>query len=36
VFYAFKIVSVNAVGDSIYSESFTYVAASIPGIPGKP
>jgi hypothetical protein len=35
-YYAFKLISVNAVGDSVMSESFTYVAASVPGQPGKP
>jgi hypothetical protein len=36
VFYAFKVIAVNAVGASELSPPVTYVAASVPGAPGKP
>lgn len=29
-------IAVNAVGDSLLSDSFSYIAADVPGIPGTP
>lgn len=36
IFYSFKIVTVNVVGDSLLSDAVTYIAASVPTVPGKP
>lgn len=36
VFYQFKVVAVNDVGDSEMSESHRYIAAAMPSQPGKP
>ena len=35
-FYSFKVSAVNVVGDSSLSNAVTYIAASVPSIPGKP
>jgi len=35
-FYSFKIVTVNVVGDSELSNAVTYIAASVPSVPGQP
>lgn len=35
-FYSFKVSAVNVVGDSAQSVAVTYIAASVPSIPGKP
>ena len=34
-FYSFKVVTVNAVGDSLMSSAVSYIAASVPGVPGQ-
>jgi hypothetical protein len=33
-FYAFRVVAVNAVGDSPLSTLTSYIAAAVPGAPG--
>jgi hypothetical protein len=35
-FFSYKVIAVNAVGESPLSEVFTYIAAAKPGTPGKP
>jgi len=34
--YSFKVIAVNLVGESVISDSTTYIAAAMPGQPGKP
>jgi hypothetical protein len=36
LFYQFKVMAVNAVGESELSDSFSYIAADVPGKPGTP
>jgi hypothetical protein len=31
VYYSFKVVSVNLVGESSLSDAFTFIAATVPG-----
>lgn len=34
--YSFKVIAVNLVGESLISDSASYIAAAVPGQPGKP